>query len=478
MSLTIQREKREFLYEQVIAMIRHMEQANTLRPGDKLPSLRSLSEKLKISIPTVKQAYGELERQGLIEARPKSGYFLKPVLNLGRPPKRVEMGRRPKSVIRQSLIERVFDAIQQEGVVALGVANPSSVHPSDKALARIMRQVTARAGARAISYGPIDGYRPLKRQLALRYLQQGLQVDPDELLITNGAQEALSIALQCVASAGDIIAVESPSYFGVLELIESLGMMALEIPLCPEEGVWLSDLEVALEVHDVKACIFSASISNPMGSFMNSDRQREIVRLLESKDIPLIEDDVYGDLHFTERRGGTAQLFSQKGLVLSCSSFSKTAAPGYRVGWLLTNKFSGHAIRLKRAHSCSTSLLNQWTLAEFLASGEYERAMRSLRQKLRLNKDRMVASLNRHMPTGTRISDPQGGGVLWVEFPASIDSERVFQKALDQQISICPGALFSPSDKFRSCIRISYGIKWDSSVERAIEQLAKLCTSK
>jgi DNA-binding transcriptional MocR family regulator len=475
MSLTIQRDKNEFLYQQVISMIRHMESASTLRPGDRLPSLRQLSEKLSISIPTVKQAYGELERQGLIEARPKSGYFLKPSRYDAKQPKRVSLSQQPENVSRQSLIEKVFDAIQQDGVMPLGVANPSAVHSSDKALARIMRQVISKAGSRAIAYGPMDGYEPLKRQLAIRYLELGLQVDPHEVLVTNGAQEALSIALQCVAQAGDIIAVESPTYFGVLELIESLGMMALEIPLCPEEGVWVSDLASAIEEHEVKACIFSASISNPLGSFMSNETQKEIVELLESKNIPMIEDDVYGDLYFTERRGGSAQLFSKKGLVLSCSSFSKTAAPGYRIGWLLTNRFADKARRLKRAYSCSTSLLNQWTLSEFISSGEYERNMRSLRQGLRRNKDRMTALVHRYFPPGTRVSEPQGGGVLWLELPKGNDSEEIFYRALEHNISICPGSLFSPSDKFSRCIRISFGIPWSGKVENSLQQLGALC---
>lgn len=456
-------------------MIREMQSANTLRPGDRLPSLRGLSEKLSVSIPTIKQAYGELERQGMIEARPKSGYFLKPASQNLVPPKRVKLAKKPLPVRRQTLIEQVFNAIHQPGVVSFGVANPSSAHSSDKALARIMRQVIAKAGAKAIAYGPMYGYPPLKRQLALRYLDFGLQLNPDEILITNGAQEALSIALQCVAKPGDVIAVESPVYFGVLELIESLGMMALEIPLCPDEGIWLEDLQQAITEHPVKACVFSSSISNPLGSFMSTEKLRQVVTLLEAHNIPLIEDDVYGDLYFTEKRGTPAQLFSTKGLVLTCSSFSKTVAPGYRIGWLVTSRFGDQAKRLKRAISCSSSNLNQWTLSEFVASGEYDRVTRGLRQVLRCNKDRMIAAVLSAFPKGTRVSDPKGAGVLWVELPPGNDSETLFQRALEHNISISPGSLFSPTDKFRRFIRLSYGIPWTQEVEVAVETLGKLC---
>jgi len=475
MTAAIKREAQAFLYQQVISMVREMRNAETLRPGDKLPSLRNFSQKLKVSIPTVRQAYAELERQGLVEARPKSGYFLRANTSDTLYPKRVKLAHRPQTVKRQSLIEEVFDAIHSPGIVPLAVANPAAAHSSDKALARIMRRVLAGSGSKAIAYGPMDGFAPLKRQLAMRYLDQGLHVDPGELLITNGAQEAIAIALQCVASAGDVIAVESPAYFGVLELIESLGMMALEIPLCPEHGIWIEDLSHALNSHKISACVFSSSISNPMGSFMEDDKRQELVNLLESNNVPLIEDDVYGDLYFTEQRGTPAQFYSRKGLVLTCASFSKTAAPGYRVGWLIAGKYAAKARRLKRALSCSSSLLSQWALSEFVASGEYERNMKVLRRVLKCHKERMIALVNNGFAEGTRVSDPRGGGVLWIELPEGSDSERLFHLALEHNISIVPGALFSASNKFSRCIRLSYGVPWNDEIEQAIQTLGRLC---
>lgn len=473
MPAAIHRNKQEFLYMQVANMIVDLQQSNVLRPGDQLPSLRSLSEKLSVSVPTVQQAYGELERQGLIQAKPKSGYFLSPAVHRVAQPKRSALATRPTKVNRQSLIERVFDAIQQPNVVPLGIANPSACYSSEKKLARVMKQVAAKAGAKAISYGPMYGYHPLRRQLALRYLDLGVKVESDDLLITNGAQEALAIALQCVAKPGDVIAVESPAYFGMLELIESLGMMAFEIPLCPEDGVWLEGLSTAIAEHPIKACIFSSSISNPLGSRMSDQRLQAIVELLEANNIPLIEDDVYGELDFSPRRLRPGQFYSTKGLVLSCSSFSKTVAPGYRIGWLLAGRFADHARRLKRALSCSSPLLSQWTLAEFIASGDYDRSVRRLRHALLRNKDRMIEQIQRHFPANTKVSNPSGGGVLWVELPPGNDSEVLFTKALAQGISIAPGKLFSPTNKYRRCIRLSYGVVWSDEIEDAIAQLGR-----
>ncbi len=478
MALTVKREHQDFLYQQVIALIMEMKQHGSLVPGEKLPSLRKMATVLSVSIPTVKQAYQELEAQGLIEAKEKSGYFLVAAGDEVARPKRVRLSRQPVTVNKQSLIEQVYEAIHRPGIVPFGIANPIAAAPTDKALSRTMRRVMSMAGHQAINYGPMDGFALLKKQLVHRYLDFGIGLDSDELVITNGAQEALAIALQCVTRPGDVVAIESPCYFGIIELIESLGLKALEIPLCPDDGIWLEDLSKALDSCDIKACVFSTSLNNPLGSFMPDAKRRELVELLEARDVVLIEDDVYGDLHFTEQRGIPAQYYSQKGLVLTCSSFSKTAAPSYRVGWLIAGKFATQARRLKRAISCSSSLMNQWSLYEFIASGEYDRNLKTLRQQLRSNKARMIHCIQRGFPSGTRVSDPKGGCVIWVELPAGYDAVKLFYLALEHNISITPGAVYTASkNKFGSCFRLSYGLPWSAEIENALATLASLCDS-
>jgi len=471
MSQVISRSNSEFLYQQVIQLVRDLCLQGSLLPGEKLPSLRKMADKLNISIPTVKQAYQLLEGQGLIEAREKSGYFLKSSqLNQSRP-KRVRLSREPTTVNKQGLIEQVYSAIHKANVVPFGIANPVAAAPTDKALARTIRRVMTLAGASAINYGPMDGFAPLKKQLIHRYLDFGIGVDSDELVITNGAQEALAIALKCVAKPGDVIAIESPCYFGIIELIESLGLKALEIPLCPDEGIWLDDLAQALDEHDIKACVFSTSLNNPVGSFMPDAKREQLVALLEQRDVVLIEDDVYGDLHFTAK---PAQAYSKKGLVITCASFSKTAAPSYRIGWIIAGKFAEQARRHKRALSCSAPLINQWTLYEFIASGEYDRNIRLLRQRLSTNKERMIWCLQQYMPSCARISNPQGGCVIWVDLGSQYDAVKLFHLALEAGISITPGLIFSAGKKYRSCFRLSYGLPWSENLEQAIKTLSQL----
>jgi len=467
----INKNGQSFLYQQVVDLIQTMQLSGSLRSGDKLPSLRKLSSQLGISIPTVKQAYIELERLGKVEARAKSGYFLKAVEGIFSTPKRAKFIRRPVEVRCQSLIEECYQAVHAPNSLQLGTSHPVMASPPDKALARIMRRVLAQAGPKAMLYGPMDGYLPLKQQLAQRYLQQGIEAKPDDIVITNGAQEALAIALQCVAKSGDVIAVESPTYFGILELIENLGMMALEIPTCSEEGICLIDLVDSLDSHNVKACIFSSLINNPTGSFMSAEKRQKLVSITESRNIPLIEDAVYGELHFNQTSALPMQAYSTKGLVITCSSFSKTAAPSYRIGWILTQRFEEKAKGLKRALSCSSSLLNQMVIYEFVRSGDYDRHLKRLIQVLRVNKERMLALISQTFPDNTCVSNPQGGGVVWLELPAGCDAIDLFRKSVEAGTSITPGVLFSPSGKYKRCARISYGLPWNNRLEKAIEQL-------
>ncbi len=473
--LAVDKSEAAFLYEQVVELITAQMKNGTLRPGDRLPSLRGLSDRLEISVPTVRQAYLELERQGRIEARPKSGYFVQASRQkrLVRVP---PLNGQPARVRRQALIDRVYDHIHQSGVLPLGIANPSMAYPATRTLNRAMKRVMARAETRALGYAPAYGEPGLCRQIAYRYLNQGGSVDPREVLITNGGQEALTLALTAVAGSGDVIAVESPAYYGVLELIESLGMLALEIDTCPVNGVSLSALGRALDEHDIRACLFSSSVSNPLGCVSSDEGRRELTELLESRGVPLIEDDVYGDLVFSGERRKPAQFHSRQGGVLTVGSFSKTVAPGYRIGWLLPGRFLDRARKLKRAISCSSGLLQQLTLTEFITSGDFDRHLNRLRPVLQQNAERMIACIERHFPAETGISRPCGGSVLWLELPEGVDSETLFDGAIELGISIVPGRIFSATERYRNYIRLSFGHPWSTEIEDGLAALGRLVT--
>jgi DNA-binding transcriptional MocR family regulator len=286
----------------------------------------------------------------------------------------------------------------------------------------------------------------------------------------------LLLALKAVASAGDVIAVETPTYHGLLELIDSLGMLAVEVETCPEEGVELPALAEMLEKHPVKACMFSTTLSNPLGVTMPDDKRRRLVELLAARDTVLIEDDVYGDLRFDGVRPVPAQFHDERARIITCGSFSKTAAPGYRIGWIVAGHFLDEITRLKRAFSCSSGFLQQLTLADFLASGDYARHMKALRPVLQRNSERMSAMIAEYFPAATRVSRPAGGSVLWLELPKTVSAEQLFDDAIDAGISIAPGQIFTPSRRYRNFVRLSFGHPWGERTEWAIQWLGQRVT--
>ena len=472
--LAVDRNRDDYLYRQVIDLINDNIVSGALRPGDRLPSLRRMSEQIGVSIPTVRQAYIELERQRRVESRPQSGFYVRGLKTneLVKPAPRLRAG--PVCVSCRPLMERVYDGLYSPDIVPLGIANPCMAHPAAKGLHRTMKRIMSRVEERAIGYAPTLGEPRLRQQIAFRYLDTvGSNVDPQEICITNGGQEALLLALKAVAKSGDVIAVESPTYHGLLELIDSLGLLAIEVETCPEEGVMLDALEDTLDAHPVTACMFSTTLSNPLGVTMPEQKRAELVRVIEERDLILIEDDVYGDLLFDGHRPKPAEFYAKKGNVLTCGSFSKTAAPGYRIGWLLAGRYAAEIERLKRAFSCSSGLLQQLTLSEFLATGDYDRYLKTLRPVLHCNAERMRAMVAEHFPAETRTSQPVGGSVLWLELPSAVDAETLFDNAIDAGISIAPGHIFAPSACYSNFVRLSFGHPWTNEIEAAMVWLGR-----
>ncbi|MEO1234385.1 MAG: PLP-dependent aminotransferase family protein, partial [Myxococcota bacterium] len=347
-----------FLYADVLDRISRRIEGGLLRPGDRLPSLRSLARELGVSVPTVRQAYLELERWGRIEARPKSGYFVRPQISGRTVPKQV--GRSPSRPVCATLVDEVFTGMQRRSAVPLGVADPTRVRPAHAALRSARRRVVARWGEQRIAgYAPWAGEGGLRRQIAMRYAGEAVEVPPDEVVVTNGGQESLALALQVVARPGDVVAVESPSYHGHLELIEALGMLALEVETCPQEGVVVGALEATLDAHPVAACLFAPGLNNPLGCRMPRSDHRRVVELLEERGIPLIEDDAYRELSFDRHPTPPGRVFSQREGVITCGSFSKTVSPSDRLGWVLGARWTNEISRRKRVLSGSSALLPQ-----------------------------------------------------------------------------------------------------------------------
>ncbi len=463
-----------FLYEQVERQIRDLIDTGLLKPGERTPSLRRMSKQAGVSIATVMQAYFSLERKGYVEARPKSGFYVKKSqIHEPTVPRVVKPKGKPRKVRVEDMASSVFAAAHSPGIVSLGIANPSVELLPVKGLTRALTQVANRQRLESVQYCHAPGVEQLRRQIAYRTADLGCVVSPEDVLITNGATEALAVSLKLVANPGDIIAVESPTYFYVLQMIERLGMLAVEVRTDTEHGLCLDSLERTLDSVDVKAVLSVPNFNNPLGSLMPDDAKRRLVELLTERDIYLIEDDVYGDLHFDDERPRIARCYDQTGIVLTTSAFSKTLAPGYRVGWLLAGRLHKQAVHLKHALSGCSPTLVQMAVAEYLRSGNYDRLLRKVRRSYSEQVERMRFAIATHFPEETRVSRPRGGFVLWVELPRSIDSADLFPEALARGVSFTPGALFSPSRRYKNYIRICTGLPWTDSIEQAVATLGQ-----
>jgi len=463
------------LYEEVSLRIGEMIEKGTYRPGERIPSVRSLSRQMRISINTVIGAYAELEKVGTIEVRPQSGYYVRSVYPEpeSRPETKVTMAEiAPSSVILGDTALEVMEKLAKPGLLPIGkcIPNPDLL-PIDK-LNRMLAAEIRRFRVQSVSYAAAQGVQRLRMQIARRSLNSGCSLTPDDIVITSGCVEAVSIALQAVCRPGDTVAIGSPVYSTFLKFMQWMGLKIIEIPSKPGEGMNLDVLGYVIRHNTVNACITIANFNNPLGSLMPDGKKQELVELLAKHDIPLIEDDVYGDLAFGPDRPVSTKAFDQKGLVLYCSSFSKTLAPGYRVGWIVPGRFQRKIEQLKVLFNIATASPTQLALAEFLANGGYDSHLRSLRRTYARQTARMRDAVTRYFPPGTHVTRPEGGYILWVELPEGYDSFKLYEAALQKGISVAPGTIFTLGDKYRNCFRLNASF-WSERIEQALETLGE-----
>jgi DNA-binding transcriptional MocR family regulator len=464
------------LYLKVARQIEQQIRKGALRVGDRVPSIRGLRRQQGISVSTVLQAYFWLENQGWIEPRAQSGFYVRvPYTDLVPEPEIQCKAGKPTDIGVIGILDEVVSSLGDRSRVQLGAASAGlSLYPHAK-LNKIINRITRNNPGHSCSYEEAAGVEPLRRQIARRAIGFGCTFSPNDVIVTCGGMEALNLALRAVARPGDVVAIESPTYFSLLYMIESLGMKAIEIPTHPRTGMDLEALSAAIRKHSVRACITISNGHNPLGFVLDDEYKKNLVALMTRHNVPLIEDDIYGDLVFNGVRPKTAKAFDTEGLVLLCSSFSKVLAPGFRIGWIEAGRFHDEVRRLKFINTICSPSLPQLAIAEFIQSGGYERYLRNLRQTLAQQVQRYSQAVAKHFPEGTKISRPAAGYLLWVELPRSVDSWKLYRAAGSHKISIVPGVIFSPTGQFEHHIRLSCGQPFSDSMERAIATLGKLC---
>ena len=442
------------LYIQLVDNIVENIERNIYKPGEKLPSIRHMSEARGISIMTVLKAYQELLSRGYIVSRPQSGYYVISRQEIDEMRKHIELSG-PKHVEMPDMTRLVLLDSSNEDLIPLGAGVPSEDLLPLSQLSHITAKLLQNRQVPLYITGSAEGNPNLRVQVAKHMFLSKTPVQADDIIITSGCNEAIFIALSVVCNPGDLVAVESPCYFGVLQIMQELGLRAIEIPADPVSGIDIEALKTALEQNSIKAIFVNSNCSNPLGSTIPDENKKLIAGLTETYNVPLIEDDSIGDLYFGRNRPGTIKSYDKKGLVLYCSSFSKVLAPSYRIGWIVPGRFRKQVIQFKHALNLSSPPLLQEAIARYLEMGVYERRMRKTRQAYFQKIAQMSGCIRDCFPAETKLSQPQGGMFLWVSLPRQIDCLELYHEARKKGISLAPGQMFSVNNTCANCMRIN-----------------------
>jgi DNA-binding transcriptional MocR family regulator len=463
------------LYERVAQLVETQISTGALRNNERIPSVRAMSRTARVSISTVVQAYLHLENIGLIEARPQSGFFVRqPSANvLPEPRPRPNRLRRPASIATE-VLDTCREALTRTDIVPLNGAFTSPTFYPTQRLNNLVREVLREHPLNAGECILPPGHAELRRQVAKRMAIAGAAADPSHVVITSGTMDAIILTLRTLCRPSDTVLVESPTYFGLLQAIEHLSLKVVEAPNHPGRGIDVDAVRAIARNTKLAAAVLMPNFNNPAGTLTPDDAKREIVSILTSVETPIIEDDIYGDLHYGSVRPSSMRAFDEAGLVISCGSVSKTIALGYRIGWAVSSQFHDEIARAKFFASVACPTLQQLVLARYYASGGYDRYLRRMRMALSENAQHFSEAIGRCFPSGTRVARPAGGVVLWVELPPGVDGAELFRTALASRIGIAPGVVFSAKADYRNYIRISCGLPWTTTTERAIEKLGKL----
>lgn len=468
----------ELRYEKLADDVAGLIADGVLRAGERLPSVRRLAQERRVSISTAVQALRQLEMRGLVEARPQSGFFVRarplaltptPARSAPEAPVAVDLNQRLVSVLQTN---------QRPGMVPLGAALPAPSVLPVAALHRRYASVVRRFPQLLSGASHTDINDPvLVRQIVRRSLAWGGPLDADEIVVTNSCTEAMALCLRAVTQPGDTVAVESPGYYLMLQLLESLGLRALEIPCDPETGISIAALDLATRDDKVAAVLLVPNASNPLGSVIPDESKRKLVQLMAARKVPVIEDDIYGDLCYDAQRPWPLKGYDRSGNVMLCASYSKCLSPALRIGFVAAGKFRQQIALQKMLSSGGTNPVTQRVLAEMFESGAYDRQVRVLRRQFQGQVEQAMAAVARYFPVGTRVARPRGGFVLWIELPEGVDTAALWRRAIAENIAFVPGDLFSPSGLYRNCLRLNCGNPWSDAIEAAVRRLGEMAAA-
>ena len=467
-----------FKYEHIAEHLTRLIQQKRYRPGDRLPSLRQLCEQFEVSQSTVLTVFSVLESRGLVEIRPQSGCYVAGDVStpMSLPSKSAPTLQTQWVDLNDILVNTTASGLDPE-IIPFGVVAPDPALIPYKELNRMLATVCRSSGPESAYYDFAPGNLEFREEMARRSHHWGCDLQPDDFVATSGTLEALNVSFKSSCKPGDVVAVESPAYYGMLQILGTLGLQALEIPTSPETGIDLDILEANLAKHKVRAVALIPNFNNPMGFVMPDTHKQRLAELATERDIVVIEDDVYGDLNYGPIRPKPIKAFDTSGNVMLCSSFSKALIPSYRSGWCVPGKYLSEARRYKWMSSAANASLPQLAIIRFVKRGGYDKHLRRFRKILASQMTTLSRCVQHYFPEDIRMTRPVGGYTLWIELPKTVDSLIVYQKALEQKISITPGPVFSSTGQYPHFIRLNYGFPWQTSSEQAVDTLATIIRS-
>ena len=460
-------------YQHLANLLAERIEQGLYRSGERLPSVRALSQEHGVSISTIQQAYQILENLQLITPQPRSGYFVSPRKAQPPVPAMTRPVQRPVDVTQWDEVMMLLDARADKEMISFGGGSPDINQPSLKLLWREMSRIAQHNPGEMLSYDVLDGRLELREQIARLMLDGGSTVAANEIVITNGCHGALSIALLSVCKPGDIVAVESPSFHGTMQMLRGFDIKAIEIPTDPETGISIEALELALEQWPIKGIILVPNCNNPLGFIMPDARKRAVLSLAQRHDIVIFEDDVYGELATEYPRPRTIHSWDIDGRVLLCSSFSKSIAPGLRVGWVAPGRYHDKLMHMKYAISSFNVPSTQMAAATFVLEGHYHRHIRRMRQSYQRNLALYTCWIREYFPCEICITRPKGGFLLWIELPEQVDMVCVARQLYRMKIQVAAGSIFSASGKYRNCLRINCALPLSETYREALKQIGE-----
>ncbi len=464
----------KLLYLELSDNIKELILNGTYKTGDKLPGVRSLAHSRQVSISTVLSAYQKLENEELIESKSRSGFFVRSLKPINPIRTNIDSQSAPVLVSKQEFILSMMASLSNQNIINLGAVSPSFNLTVSRHFDKSLRKILTNKRLISHGYAHTSGVPELRRQLAKLMSYHGALVEHDQIVVTSGCQEGLTLALRVLTKPGDIVAVESPTYYGLLQIMEGLGLKVLEVSCDPNDGISLNLLRNALERYPIKACVLIPTFNNPLGYCMSDDRKVDLIRLLEVHSVTLVEDDIYGDLSFEQVRPKSCKSLAPNADIIYCSSFSKSLEPGIRVGWIASDRYYEKIKYQKLLLNIASPSLQQLALTDFLEAGHYENHLRKIRSIYAAHIYSMSNSIMEWFPDGTCISEPKGGFVLWVELDKKIDTFQLGESALRHGISIAPGKLFSTTAKYDNYIRLTSSNWEDHRVKKSLKKLAGL----